>query len=73
MASAAMPVPLVGLHQTELLQTHVAMLEQMHREAASAALFAKYRARAEALEKTQELKAAPRVHAAPTPGASVGP
>eukprot|EP00964_Phaeocystis_antarctica_P152735 scaffold120746_cov48-Phaeocystis_antarctica.AAC.1 len=28
LASAAMPVPLVGLHQTEVLQTHVAMLEQ---------------------------------------------
>ena len=29
LASAAMPVPLVGLHQTEVLQTHVAMLEQV--------------------------------------------
>lgn len=41
MASAATPVPLVGIHQTEVLQTRVALLEQMHREAASAARCAK--------------------------------
>ena len=45
MASAAMPVPLVGIHRTEMLQTRVAMLEQMHREAAAAARCAKGNAR----------------------------
>jgi hypothetical protein len=41
MASAATPVPLVGSHTTESLLGHVASLEHMHVEAASAARIAK--------------------------------
>ena len=41
MASAATPVPLLGLHHTESLQTLLTNLEQMHIEAATAARLAK--------------------------------
>ena len=41
MASAATPVPLLGIHHTDTLQTLLASLEQMHVEASTAARMAK--------------------------------
>ena len=41
MVSAATPVPLLGIHHTDTLQSLLTMLEQMHIEAATAARLAK--------------------------------
>ena len=54
MASAVMPVPLVGIHQNEVLQTHVGLLEAMHREAATAARAAKAHAKSEQTRKARD-------------------